>query len=317
LKRYLFCNFIILEEKLLTDKKNPAEIDEQGLDLRVYLNILIKRRVMIALITLLAVLASSIWSFFVLKPVYEAKTVLMVTQVSDKLQTTQSNDPDNIINSISRIPVMTMNTYVGQAKNEELMKRVIESMNLSEYGYTPLGLAGMVNVSATKDSYLLDITVSNGDRQLAVDIANTLSREFINSIAERNQEVMDKSVVLLKEQMDEVRKEQARTTIQSEKDRLQGMLTLLSEGITRTQIARSFDLGSTSLVVVSPAMSAVNVYPNKKTNIAIAFLLGLMVSVALALVLEFLDNTIKTPEDVIRHLDLPVMGVIPAANGKS
>ena len=86
------------------------------------------------------------------------------------------------------------------------------------------------------------------------------------------------------------------------------MLTLLSEGITKTQIARSFDLGSTSLVVVSPALRAAQIKPNKQMNMAIAFLLGLMGSVGLVFLLEFLDNTIKTPEDVARHLELPVMG---------
>jgi capsular polysaccharide biosynthesis protein len=254
----------------------------------------------------------------VLQPLYEAKTVLLVTQAADKLQTSnQNNNSNNIINSASRIPVLTMNTYVGQAKSDELMIRVIEKMNLSEYGYTPSSLAGRVKVSAAQDSYLLDVVVSNRDPQLAVNIANTLSREFIGSITERNQEVMDKSVVFLKNQMAEIRKELDRTTVQSERDRLQGMLTLLSEGVTETQIARSFDLGSTSLVVVSPALGAVKVKPNKTMNVAMAFLLGLMVSVALAFVFEFLDNTIKTPEDVARYLDLPVMGVIPAADSKS
>ena len=51
--------------------------------------------------------------------------------------------------------------------------------------------------------------------------------------------------------------------------------------------------------------------PNKKMNIAIAFLLGLMVSVGLALLLEFLDNTFKTKDQLERELDIPVLGVIP------
>jgi capsular polysaccharide biosynthesis protein len=53
------------------------------------------------------------------------------------------------------------------------------------------------------------------------------------------------------------------------------------------------------------------VSPNKKLNIAIAFLLGLMVSVGLAFLLEFLDNTFKTKEQLERELDIPVIGVIP------
>ena len=51
--------------------------------------------------------------------------------------------------------------------------------------------------------------------------------------------------------------------------------------------------------------------PNKKMNIAIAFLLGLMVSVGLAFLLEFLDNIFKNKEQLERELDIPVLGAIP------
>lgn len=53
------------------------------------------------------------------------------------------------------------------------------------------------------------------------------------------------------------------------------------------------------------------VSPNKKMNIAIAFLLGLMVSAGLAFLLEFVDNTFKTKEQVEEILGLPVVGAIP------
>lgn len=53
------------------------------------------------------------------------------------------------------------------------------------------------------------------------------------------------------------------------------------------------------------------VSPNKKMNIAIAFLLGLMVSVGLTFLLEFLDNTFKNKDEMERILELPVLGVIP------
>ena len=53
------------------------------------------------------------------------------------------------------------------------------------------------------------------------------------------------------------------------------------------------------------------VAPNKKMNIAIAFLLGLMVSVGLVFLLEYLDNTFKTKENLERELDIPVVGIIP------
>ena len=53
------------------------------------------------------------------------------------------------------------------------------------------------------------------------------------------------------------------------------------------------------------------VSPNKKMNIAIAFLLGLMVSLGLVFLLEYLDNTYKNKEQLEKELDIPVIGVIP------
>ena len=53
------------------------------------------------------------------------------------------------------------------------------------------------------------------------------------------------------------------------------------------------------------------VSPNKKMNIAIAFLVGLMVSVGLVFLLEYLDNTYKNKEQLEKDLGIPVLGAIP------
>ena len=81
---------------------------------------------------------------------------------------------------------------------------------------------------------------------------------------------------------------------------------------TETQIAKSIDLGDTSVVVVSEASIPESpIKPNKKLNVAIALVLSFMVFSLLAFVLEHLDNTLKTPEDINRELGLSVIGVIP------
>jgi capsular polysaccharide biosynthesis protein len=50
--------------------------------------------------------------------------------------------------------------------------------------------------------------------------------------------------------------------------------------------------------------------PQPLLNIAIALVVGLMLGVGLAFLLEYLDNTIKTEQDVEKTLDLPVLGSI-------
>jgi capsular polysaccharide biosynthesis protein len=58
------------------------------------------------------------------------------------------------------------------------------------------------------------------------------------------------------------------------------------------------------------------VAPNPVLNIAIAIVLGIMVGVGLAFLLEYLDNTVTTEEDVEKKLGLPVIGVISQVSDK-
>jgi capsular polysaccharide biosynthesis protein len=51
--------------------------------------------------------------------------------------------------------------------------------------------------------------------------------------------------------------------------------------------------------------------PQPLMNIAIALVVGLMMGVGIAFLLEYLDNTIKTEQDIEQTLGLPVLGAIP------
>src|SRR5665648_1190487 len=57
--------------------------------------------------------------------------------------------------------------------------------------------------------------------------------------------------------------------------------------------------------------------PNKKLNLAIGGILGLMLGVMLTFFLEYMDNTIKTTDDIERYLGLPVLGLIPKVTQKT
>ena len=56
--------------------------------------------------------------------------------------------------------------------------------------------------------------------------------------------------------------------------------------------------------------------PREMLNMAIAGLLGLMLSFGIVFLLEYLDNTIKSPGDVEKYLELPTIGTIPEINEK-
>ncbi len=53
------------------------------------------------------------------------------------------------------------------------------------------------------------------------------------------------------------------------------------------------------------------VAPNPKMNIAVTFMLALMVGVGLTFLLDYLDDTIKTEEDIEALLEVPVLSSIP------
>ncbi len=435
----------------MAEPNQSPEFAEEVIDLRQYLKVLGKWRKVIALGTLLSVLTSAILSFFILPPVYEARTLLLVVQATEKQQVYQTPQGglEGVVGTISRLPVLTMNTYLGQLKSEVLLQRVIDKLKLDPELYNPRTLSDMIKATVVKDSNLIDVRVQNNDPVLAARIANTLSREYLQLISEKNAEQMTRSVSFLKEQREATEKElekavealkkfqaqprgvavleqefkkksedlagyesqlkmagveleqlsagvarleqelastpelvsvekldpdtgkivnvqdvnpvyvsvsqrlsekraalaekqaqvqglkgvvnslrteldrlQAELTgkkvqqdkLQGEVDRLKQTVETLAQKTTETQIARSIDLGDTSVIVVSEAsVPSHPVKPKKKLNIAVAFVVGLLASTALAFVLEHLDYTIKTPEDVARHLELPVLGVIPLA----
>ncbi|MGB7604377.1 MAG: Wzz/FepE/Etk N-terminal domain-containing protein [Lutisporaceae bacterium] len=63
--------------------------------------------------------------------------------------------------------------------------------------------------------------------------------------------------------------------------------------------------------VIDVAETPVNpIKPNKTMNVAIGFVLGLMLGLGIVFMIEYLDNTIKTANDVEKYLGLPVIGTI-------
>ncbi|HAT4309013.1 TPA: capsular biosynthesis protein [Clostridium perfringens] len=87
----------------------------------------------------------------------------------------------------------------------------------------------------------------------------------------------------------------------------------LTEAITNEFISESKELipNGNVQIIQKAQLPEHPVSPNKKLNILIAFVLGLMVGVGVVLLLEYLDNTFKSREELEKTLELPIIGTIP------
>jgi succinoglycan biosynthesis transport protein ExoP len=56
--------------------------------------------------------------------------------------------------------------------------------------------------------------------------------------------------------------------------------------------------------------------PNPRRDWMMALLAGIVVAVGLAFGVEYLDDTVKVPEDITRRLQLPLLGLVPAIRGE-
>jgi polysaccharide biosynthesis transport protein len=91
-----------------------------------------------------------------------------------------------------------------------------------------------------------------------------------------------------------------------------GMLQKLKEaGITA-------GLRSSNIRIVDPALIPNGPSrPNKTRNILMSIMVGLIGGIGLALLREYLDNTIKTPDDIETLARLPSLAVVPALTSSS
>jgi capsular polysaccharide biosynthesis protein len=220
---------------------------EETISLYDIFKVLKKRIVLILSITIISTLAAAIISFYVLTPIYQASTQILVNQKTSEQQ-----------NQIQTTDIQTnlqlINTYNVIIKSPVILSKVIEILDLNT---TPSALSNQITVSNANNSQVVNISVQDEQAYLAVDIANTVAQVFQEEVKEL--------------------------------------------------------MNVDNVNILSPAELPENpspVKPNKMLNMAIALVIGLMVGVGLAFLLEYLDTTIKTEHDVEELLGLPILGFV-------
>lgn len=221
---------------------------EETISLRELMQTLRKRMNLIVLITLAAVVISGAVSFFVITPIYQSSTQLLVNQA-------KSDQP--IYNPAEiQTNLQLINTYNVIMKSPAILDKVIEELGLS---MSVGSLNEKITVQSQKDSQVVNVTVQDPNPHQAAEIANKVAEVFQSEIV--NIMNVDNVSVLAKAEVGE---------------------------------------------------NASPVKPQPLLNIAIALVVGLMAGVGLAFLLEYLDNTVKTEQDVEKLLELPVLGAIAA-----
>jgi len=107
---------------------------------------------------------------------------------------------------------------------------------------------------------------------------------------------------------------QAATHLTTLKRQIETNRTLLD---TYTQRQQQLQLASTSdapnniQITANAVAPTTPIGPNRGRNIFVGFLVSLLAGVGLAFLLDYLDDSVKTSDDIGRHLGLPTLALIP------
>lgn len=225
-------------------------MEEQVISIAEIFDSIKKRWLMIVAITVLAAVAAGIFSFFIIKPQYEASTKVFIGKEEGSDQAYNQND----VAMYQKL----MKTYSETIKTKDLIDRALDKVNTE---LTAENVLANLTVVPVADTQILQIKFKGLDNVEVKNVLDSITAEFIETSK-----------------------------------------TLVSNGNIR--------------ILEKSEVPQKPISPNKTMNIAIAFLLGLMVSIGLCFLLEFMDNTFKNKEQLERELDIPVLGVIPTIEDK-
>lgn len=144
------------------------------LDLRQYMAIIKKRLVLIILFVFVCTASAAAISVFLMNPVYEASTKIIVNQTQSQLATGQL-DLNQINSNITMI-----GTYKEIIKTPAILDKVAEQY--PELGLTAIELANKIQVSSVNNTQVMTLVVQDVDYKQAAQVVNAVSRVFKEEI---------------------------------------------------------------------------------------------------------------------------------------
>ena len=251
-------------------------------------------------------------------PVYAASTTLLINEAPSSGKTA---DYTSILTS-ERLAT----TYSAMMTKRPVMEAVATTLGLNT---SPDILARWVSTNLVRDTQLVVLQVENEDPQLAVNLANTIPIEFArqNSALQADRYSDSKAnltreISTLKDQI--TAKQDAINAVGVQKtpandaeiSRLNSELTQLRQSsaflLQSYENIRLAEAQSTSnIVVVEPAqIPTIPVRPRTLQNTLLGTVVGLLLSMGIIFLIEYLDDRVRSPEQIDKLLKLPVVGLI-------
>lgn len=140
-------------------------------------------------------------------------------------------------------------------------------------------------------------------------VVNSLNNEY--RVARAKEESLKAALAKQrKESLDLNQKAIEYGVLQREVESTRQMYQLLINRFKETSLTEDMNTGNIRVLDRAEVPKS-PVKPRKQRNILIAVLFGLAGGLGLAFFLEYLDNTIKDPEDIKRYLNIPYLGPVP------
>jgi len=215
-------------------------------------------------------------------------------------------------------------TYSQMVTGRSIVEAAITQLGLPE---TPDALASKVSAGPIRGAQLFQLSVRDSDPARAIQIADAIAKAFLSQVQVLLTEPYTNQIVDIQKQIDEysTKIEQSQKEIETftaqaaqaenEQARLSNLLSEYRSDL-RTLQQKYEDLrlvsvqAADSVVIVEPAQVPEKPTQNNFLYIGLAILVGLMIGGGAAFLLETLDDTIKTTDDVSKKLGLSTIGTI-------
>lgn len=146
---------------------------EEQISLREIFKIMKKNVALISIVTVLAIALAGVISFYVISPVYQTSTQLLVNQ--------EQIDASQFTNETIETDLQLINTYSDIIKSSVILEQVIEDRGLD---LSVNELNEKITLSTNENSQVIDISVRDEDPVKAVEIANATATIFEVEIQE-------------------------------------------------------------------------------------------------------------------------------------